>query len=281
MIVETVLLTPEDAQKLIAVSEGQIQRALKRTVVERLVHAIQTGQWRETHQGIALDSDGRVIDGQHRLHAISRAGVPVRIVIARDVPSAAFDVIDTGTPRSPGDILRIAGYDAPTNLAASIRLLLIYDAVVGSTDAFSSHRGEFTSRDLLRVAASERGKLVARSLTPGRAIAHNVGHNGFGSWLSVLIVLLAEAENVSPDTTVDFLAALRDGTNLSPGSPVLALRRTLSSDVGLIRNRPGDRAQLGLATAIKAFNRWVVGDTSQLVTFKLGIERMPAIAGPA
>ena len=179
MIVETVLMTPEDAQKLIAVSEGMVQRALKRTVVDRLAHAIESGQWRETHQGIALDADGRVLDGQHRLHAIARAGVPVRISVARGVPVDAFDVIDTGAPRSPADILRIAGYDAPGALAASLRLLLVYDVVVGTTDSFSTHKGAFSARDLLRVAASDRGRVVARSLTPARTIANNVGHFGF------------------------------------------------------------------------------------------------------
>jgi len=281
VIVDTVTLTPEDAGKILAISEGQVQRNLKPSVVARITHAIQSGQWRTTHQAIALDSDGRIVDGQHRLAAIVRAGVPVEVQLARDVPREAFDVIDTGSPRTPGDILRIAGFDNGGALAASTRVLLMYDAVVGTTDAFNTHRGTFTTADILRVAHSDRGRQLDRALTPARTTGIALGRMGYSSWLAVLIVLLAEAENVNPDIAIEYLAALREGVNLSAGSPILAVRRHLSSDMGLVRStRMGERAQVGLAMTIKAFNRWVVGDSSTLVTFKLGVERMPKLVGP-
>ena len=278
MIVETVTLTPEDAQKLLAISEGQIQRPIKITVVNRIVHAIQAGQWRTTHQAIALDADGRIVDGQHRLAAIARAGIPVQLQVARDVPRDAFDVIDTGSPRSPGDILRIAGYDQGTALAGALRVLLMYDACVGTTDAFNTMRGQFTSADILRLAATERGRAISRAQTIARTTGSSLGRIGYASWISVFIVLLSEAEGISPDIAVEYMAAIREGANLGAGSPILALRRHLASDTGLVRaTRMGERAQVGLAITIKTFNKWVAGDTSAVASFKLGVERMPAI----
>ena len=43
--------------------------------------AIQRGEWQLTGEVIKLDDEGRVRDGQNRLHAIVEAGVPVRSVV--------------------------------------------------------------------------------------------------------------------------------------------------------------------------------------------------------
>lgn len=278
MIVDTVELTPEDAAKLLAVSEGQAQRAIRKAVVERLAHAIELGQWRLTHQAIALDSAGVVLDGQHRLHAIVRAGRPVQIMIARDVPRASFDVIDTGATRSPADVLRIAGHTNVNVLAAAARMVLTYEAVVGTTDTFGAVRTRFTAADILLEADSDRGLVLQQAIVPATMIAHTLGRTGFATWLAALIVTLRTWPGVSQGVAFEFLNSMRDGVNLRPGSPVLALRRFLSSDGGLIRTAGGDRPQIGLATSIKAFNRWSAGDTSQLLMFRVGVERMPAPA---
>lgn len=87
-----------------------------------LVQAIQHGQWRLTHQGIALSAAGALQDGQHRLTAILRSGIPVQLqvsILEEDV----FDVIDTGRARGPRDVLAIAGHAHAQRLPAAIRLV--------------------------------------------------------------------------------------------------------------------------------------------------------------
>src|SRR5712692_3591943 len=58
--------------------------------------AIQRGEWQLTGEAIKLDDEGRVRDGQNRLHAIVQAGIPVRSVVARGVSEDAFKVMDSG-----------------------------------------------------------------------------------------------------------------------------------------------------------------------------------------
>lgn len=276
MIVETVDLTPEDASKLLAHSQGQRQRSISKGHVERIAHAIRTGQWRETHQPIALDRDGVVIDGQHRLSAIVQAGIPVRLMIARDVPAETFDVIDTGKIRGPADVLTLGGHVNTTKLASSARMVLTYDQVIGTTDTFRMVRQGFTSSDLLRFADSQRGQELGRILHPASGMAQHLGRSGFCTWLAVAILAIRESP-VDDGLGLEFVERLRDGASLPAGSPILALRRYLSSDQGLIRINGGDRAQIGIATTIKTFNAWLEGSTRQLVTFRIGVERMPAV----
>ena len=45
--------------------------------VDRLVRDMKAGRWYLTHQGIAFDTHGLLVDGQHRLWAILEADVPV------------------------------------------------------------------------------------------------------------------------------------------------------------------------------------------------------------
>lgn len=65
---ETVAMTPAMAERFLARNEGN--RLIRRYKVEAIADAIRRGEWETTHQGIAIDPDGRLIDGQHRLSAI-------------------------------------------------------------------------------------------------------------------------------------------------------------------------------------------------------------------
>lgn len=68
--------------------------------VASMAEAMLAGQWVDTHQGIAFSPSGVLLDGQHRLRAIIRADVPVRLMVARGVPEESFGLLDRGQMRS-------------------------------------------------------------------------------------------------------------------------------------------------------------------------------------
>src|SRR5438046_2404287 len=45
-------------------------RPLSRSTVRGFADAMRSGEWLVTHQGVAFDTDGVLVDGQHRLAAI-------------------------------------------------------------------------------------------------------------------------------------------------------------------------------------------------------------------
>ena len=53
------------------------QRRQSQSVVESYARAMRAGQWLLTHQGIAIDTNGELVDGQHRLSAIVASGATV------------------------------------------------------------------------------------------------------------------------------------------------------------------------------------------------------------
>lgn len=84
-------------------------RKLNQRAVARYVHAMTSGGWRVTHQGIAFDEKGKLIDGQHRLTAIIQSGKTVQMNVSRYSENAPMAVLDSGTSRSVGDRVQISG----------------------------------------------------------------------------------------------------------------------------------------------------------------------------
>jgi hypothetical protein len=72
------------------------------------------GTWTATHQGIAFNDRDELIDGQHRLLAVVKAGKTVRMMVTFGLPAkieggdmTTMDAIDRGRTRSVSDQLKI------------------------------------------------------------------------------------------------------------------------------------------------------------------------------
>lgn len=101
--VETI--TPELATRYLA--SNVKNRSVRKQEVEAYAREIKRGTFALTHQGIAFDDSGHLIDGQHRLMAIATAGIPVQMVVARGVVPMAFSVIDRGASRTMRDVVSL------------------------------------------------------------------------------------------------------------------------------------------------------------------------------
>lgn len=101
MRAEIVLITPELANAFLESNSGN--RRLRAWWVEALAAAMRRGEWRPTHQGIALSENGRLMDGQHRLAAIAKCGIAQHMLLVGGIPDDAFAVLDIGIKRSIAD----------------------------------------------------------------------------------------------------------------------------------------------------------------------------------
>jgi hypothetical protein len=94
---------------------------------------------------IRIDTNGDILDGQHRLAAIVRVGKPVNVLVASGVDRETFATIDVGKRRNVNDIIGIDmrqhGVNAPKGSTASARLLLEYESGF-KTGTASSTKGE-------------------------------------------------------------------------------------------------------------------------------------------
>ena len=105
MIIEQKLITPEIAADMLTRNIGN--RPLRPKVWRSYASDMKSGNWRKTHEAIAVSVSGRLLNGQHRLTAVVHSGVPQMFWVAvYDTQEAAMDLpIDYGARRSLADIL--------------------------------------------------------------------------------------------------------------------------------------------------------------------------------
>lgn len=99
------LITPDMAREYLSVNKNN--RSLRSDKVDTFARDMENGRWELSHQGIAFAESGELIDGQHRLHAILRANVPVQMMVTRGIPAASMQIIDRGDSRTVHDVLTI------------------------------------------------------------------------------------------------------------------------------------------------------------------------------
>lgn len=92
-------ITPEEAKGWLTHANGN-NRKLMEGYISYLAKEMKEGHWRLTHQGIAFDSQGNLVDGQHRLAAIVKSNKSVKMLVTTDLPIGRFPIIDRGVSRS-------------------------------------------------------------------------------------------------------------------------------------------------------------------------------------
>ncbi len=103
MKTELKTITPTEAFNIIEEQDKKVmrgeskQRKVNQALVDQFTADMTAGNWRVTHQGIAFNSAGILIDGQHRLRAVIKANKTQKFLVTYDIDT--IEVIDTGLMR--------------------------------------------------------------------------------------------------------------------------------------------------------------------------------------
>lgn len=195
-VLETI--TPERARELLARSARN--RKISLSWVKLLAMIIVEGRWEVSHQGIALDARGFLIDGQHRLMAIIEADRAVEMYVAYGMPRRSMLVIDSGARRTDLAAFRIAGHDEITSPFISCARMMIPGA---ETALSGRHRGASIDRQTLLAFIRQHSDAIAFAL-------ENLGKSGLGS-AAVLAVIARAYYTVNHAKLKRFCEILEDG----------------------------------------------------------------------
>lgn len=105
MIITVEKITPQKASEYLAFNRNN--RPLRSWLVDQYAKDMSSGRWKLTHQGIAFNCDGTLLDGQHRLEAIKLSGACVEMMVARGIDSNSQIVMDDHAKRTAGDALSL------------------------------------------------------------------------------------------------------------------------------------------------------------------------------
>src|SRR5215469_3739174 len=91
-------ITPAMAQEWL--DKNVHNRKLNERRVQVYAKAMERGEWYTINQGIGLDREGNLLDGQNRLAAVIEANRSVKMVVVTGLEKASQIVIDTSTVRT-------------------------------------------------------------------------------------------------------------------------------------------------------------------------------------
>ncbi|KUP98371.1 hypothetical protein AC529_01935 [Thermobifida cellulosilytica TB100] len=243
-------VTPELAQQWLDESNLH-NRPLREAAVRALAKQIERGEWQLSHQGIAFDEKGILLDGQHRLAAIARAGRQVEIMVTFDAPRSSFSVLDTGQKRTGRDVLALANEDNPLYLASALRGLYLYQNF--PENSWSGQTSMISNDQLLDLLEEHPGmrEAVVRGIAIGREIAMTPTAAAIGWYVTT---------TARPDVNQhEWYVGLTTGANLPIGDPRLALIKTMRLLASGKTTRRRDDSRIHLFYYLKAWNAWVEG----------------------
>lgn len=264
-------ITPDIAQDYLALNSRN--RALRRPRVQMYADQMLKGEWLLTGDPIRFDPDGVLLDGQHRLAGVILAGgtnpdIVIPMVIARNVETAAFKVLDSGLQRSVGDALGIGHVTDKLVKGAVVRIIITVER--GLDPRQPRDRTSITRTEASDFYAAHEGAIVA-AIGVGRPLyAKFVGGN-LTAWAG-FCYLAWEAVGEGADYVDEFTRGVFTGADLGAGDPRLALRNFLSND----RSLPSAGHHLHLL--IKTWNAWMRGEQRQVVATRAD-EPWPTIVG--
>jgi hypothetical protein len=236
--------------------------------VDFLADSIIRGEWQLTHQGIALDGPldtGFLLDGQHRLNAIVKAGISVWIYVFEGLPRTAFPVLDTGKRRSGVDTLSSTGEKYLPLLHSTIRHVLLYKKMPESS---WSGNGARIANGRILAAYDDDSDMFREAVAMGREISKHV----FASQTGAAVGYFVTTEAAPAVEAKSWIDGLISGANLEVGDPRLALTKVPHMKGRGAKRRYTMREQV--AIYVKAWNAWVQGEKVENLRFRK-TEKMP------
>lgn len=238
------IITPDIARALLTLNTGN--RKLTPGVVERYAEDMRKGLWVFNGDAIRQSVSGRILDGQHRLHAVIKSGVSITVMLITGLSEDVFATIDNGKPRKFRDIIQ--GEKNVTTLGAVC--VFIHQAKKGyqGNGGTPSNTGK---QQILQEHPEIRGCVEAASKLP-RYLNHPV--QAYVYYVASLI---------NKEKAEEWMNGLTTGESLGSQDARLVLRERMGSSGKYLR---ADRYR-ALALTIKAWNAFSSGKGVGILTY--------------
>lgn len=207
--VRTLAPTPEVQTRIVDVSPEKARKWLEKNHpdnrpinpgrVQSFANDMRDGNWKLTHQGVAFDAEGRLIDGQHRLSAIIEADIAVRLMVTHNLGNFG-DPIDCGRPRS---VATLAGQSG--------RVVAVVNCLRLLEQGFHDTR-PMTLAEYHEVHAHHEHSIAAVATIPKHA-----------KIVSGMTAAYVYAHPIAPEAVLMFASQINTGEMLERGSPAFAL----------------------------------------------------------
>jgi hypothetical protein len=244
-----VSVTPKLADKWLGSQTRN--RSVNRPAVLGYRRDMLDGRWTFTGEPIQFDIEGRLINGQHRLTALSLLDGQIDTItflVVRGLPPEAQLSMDQGRRRSSGQQLQLTGFKNATAMSSGIRLYMLWNTERLFTRKWDDAVNISTASIL---AFAQANPELIEHANSKYGVIRDAGLRHSSGMAFVLKLGLDNAETVN--LFFDELHAL---VNQPEGSALLALNRRLTR-ARLEGLKLSDVDQL--AFLVRTWNHWING----------------------
>ncbi len=187
------MISPQLAARYLELNKNN--RRLDKERVKLYARDMRTGKWALTHEGIAFNSTGDLVDGQTRLAAIIASGVTIQMLVTRGVSGYC----DKGKNRTSSDVRQLQGRAHDFSYLACIKAtarVSAWDFGLRFSDADLDHYEERFSLEI-RWLTTLGYKHFAQSINGALAYAYPVSSVQVNEFAQQIFTSLGIQENSS------------------------------------------------------------------------------------
>lgn len=214
-----IYVDPAMARRVLA--KNTRNRPISELHVQRLMAEMRAGRWQYNGEAIKWSVDDVLLDGQHRLTALSRMPddfPAIPFLVVRGLPTKAQDTMDQGRKRSASDQLSLDGIinsGSSKVIAGAIRVYIEWSAGHLFTDRVANkvsnpHVIEWAEAHPTEIALMEQICVDRIRRVKCRP--------------SLTLAVLFHLHLIDGEAARDFTRGLTTGVGLEAGNPILTLR---------------------------------------------------------
>ena len=261
------LITPEMAEELIKRNTNNFRKPDSRTVAA-YAKEMSLGEWKLNGDTIKIDyQDGVpvIVDGQHRLMAVIKSGVPIKSIVVRGVNDDGLTV-DRGRKRTLSQWCAYKGYPYASELPALAKGIIAHER--GNWNKTQQHYGLLQNSPVqseVKTYIEEHLEVLADTMKVSKSCKLLTC-----TVLGTIIYVGCGGKKPSKNAeAVWFVNALNTGENISHEDPVYHLRKKLldSKLANTLERRMNNHMKQCYATI--AWNKTVKGEICSVNGFRV------------
>lgn len=262
---QILLVTPEMASDWLSYRSYPRNRKISRAIVGKYLQDMNAGRWKTIRQGLIFDTQGYLIDGQHRLSAVANGTAAVAFWVYPNEARDTFALLDQGYKRAPAQML---GVPYSSIIAAAARYL----AVLADQDPYSLPRFNRVTNPEIFATVEQWPELVTMAELSGNV------RNTAGIAQSPHLAVLAQARRTEFGTPENFEAwkqGLMHGVGLERTDPRLQLRNRFIRQGHTLKGSSNRDAVYNLI--VKSWNSFVTGQEVNVLMWRAPEGTIPVI----
>jgi hypothetical protein len=270
-----VTIEPEGADTVIQHHNGR-NRPVGDTILNHLSKILRLGEFLFTGETIIFDSEGQLINGQHRLRACIKTKVPLHTFVVFGVDPRVFRVLDQHSKRTAGQVLSMMDEKNATLLAACVSAVRYFYLTGIPNSAQGGKSGVERSTIDELIEGLDKYQDIRESVAFCKKLDSSLFKSG-----SMMAAMHWIFSRVQADTANEFFTHLTNATIPTEDTrwqPLQTLYRSLLEGNVKNKHRQSLNKMVTEAYTVKTWNGIVRGDKVKQLVWRDG-EDFPRVVG--